>query len=194
MRAVPPAPTTALALAMLLALLALAAAFVLAAPSALAQGAPSRWLPLHKDGVHDPKSPALRQLQQPADALASLPPDSAGNLVNWVRAIETGAIDPRTNLFADTKIRTLDQDIIVSKFGSMPAVKFPHRQHTLWLDCSNCHPKLFAEKAGSTKLSMSKILDGEQCGLCHGAVAFPLTECNRCHSVSNESLRRSTVK
>jgi hypothetical protein len=31
---------------------------------------------------------------------------------------------------------------------------------------------------------MNQILHGEQCGLCHGAVSFPLTECNRCHSVS----------
>jgi hypothetical protein len=37
---------------------------------------------------------------------------------------------------------------------------------------------------------MQKILDGEQCGVCHGAVAFPLTECRRCHSVSNAALQR----
>ena len=30
---------------------------------------------------------------------------------------------------------------------------------------------------------MLLILAGEKCGLCHGAVAFPLTECLRCHSV-----------
>ena len=48
----------------------------------------------------------------------------------------------------------------------------------------------FVEKAGANKLNMQAILNGEQCGLCHGAVAFPLTECNRCHSVPNESLRR----
>jgi c(7)-type cytochrome triheme protein len=64
----------------------------------------------------------------------------------------------------------------------MPAVRFPHRPHTLWLDCANCHEHLFKSKAGANKLSMQKILEGEQCGLCHGAVAFPLTECNRCHS------------
>jgi hypothetical protein len=31
------------------------------------------------------------------------------------------------------------------------------------------------------------VLSGEKCGLCHGAVAFPLTECNRCHSVQRDS-------
>ena len=74
-----------------------------------------------------------------------------------------------------------------TKFGSMPAVKFPHRQHTLWLDCSNCHNGLFKDKIGANKFSMVAILNGEQCGLCHGAVAFPLTECTRCHSVPRGS-------
>lgn len=151
----------------------------------------SQWLRLENDGVHDPKSAAIALLQQPGDALAPLPRDGAGNLVNWVQAIEEGLIAPRTNLLPETQVRVLDQDIIVSKFGSMPAVKFPHRQHTLWLDCSNCHEHLFKSQAGANRFSMSAILDGEQCGLCHGAVAFPLTECNRCHSVPNASLRRA---
>jgi c(7)-type cytochrome triheme protein len=152
-------------------------------PLALAQ-----WKPLDKDGVHDPKSPALPLLQQPAEALAPLPRDGAGNLVNWVRAIDSGAIAPRAAL--RTEVRLREDDIIVSKFGSMPAVKFPHRAHTLWLDCSNCHDKPFLPKTGANKLRMSRILDGEQCGVCHGAVAFPLTECNRCHNTSNASLLR----
>jgi c(7)-type cytochrome triheme protein len=153
--------------------------------------AASLWQRLEADGVHDPRNPAIGQLQQPAQALAPLPRDTAGNLVNWVRAIETGAINPRTNLFPQTEVRVLDQDSIISKFGSMPAVKFPHRQHTLWLDCANCHEHLFKAQAGANRYSMSAILNGEQCGVCHGAVAFPLTECNRCHSVPNASLRRS---
>ena len=65
----------------------------------------------------------------------------------------------------------------------MPMVRFPHRQHTAWLDCSNCHDQLFGQTAGATTINMMLILQGEKCGLCHGAVAFPLTECLRCHSV-----------
>lgn len=157
---------------------------------ALALGDGRQWVPLAKDGVHDPASPGTRLKQEPAEALSKLPPDSAGNLVRWVRAIESGAINPRTNLLPQTEVRLREDEIIVSAFGSMPAVKFPHRAHTLWLDCSNCHEKLFVSKAGANRLSMQKILDGEQCGLCHGAVAFPLTECNRCHNTANESLPR----
>ena len=154
---------------------------------------PSPWLPLEKDGLHDPRGPGITQLQQPAEALASLPRDTAGNLVRWVKALDDGAIEPRASLLPGTKVRLLDQDIIIAKFGSMPAVKFPHRQHTLWLDCDNCHNGLFIDKIGANKFSMTKILNGEQCGLCHGAVSFPLTECNRCHSVPNASLRRSAT-
>jgi nitrate/TMAO reductase-like tetraheme cytochrome c subunit len=29
---------------------------------------------------------------------------------------------------------------------------------------------------------MSAILLGEKCGVCHGKVAFPVSECRRCHS------------
>jgi c(7)-type cytochrome triheme protein len=170
----------------------LVAGLVVAAAGAMAAG-PSLWLPLEKDGVHDPAGPGIAVLQQPAEALATLPRDSAGNKVRWVQALESGAINPRTNLFPETKVRVLDQDIIISKFGSMPAVKFPHRQHTLWLDCSNCHNGLFKDKIGANKFSMVAILNGEQCGVCHGAVAFPLTECNRCHSVSNASLPRKAA-
>ena len=165
-------------------------AAALALLAATAWAAPSLWQRLEDDGVHDPRGPAMGVLQQPAEALEPLPRDGAGNLVRWVAAIDSGAISPRTNLFPETIVRTLDQDIIIAKYGSMPAVKFPHRQHTLWLDCANCHDQLFKAQIGANKFSMLAILNGEQCGLCHGAVAFPLTECNRCHSVPNASLPR----
>jgi c(7)-type cytochrome triheme protein len=167
----------ALAVALSLAVVALAAV-------------PSLWRALKDDGVHDPASPAIGVLQEPSEALSQLPPDGAGNKVNWVQAIDSGAINPRTNILPETKVRIRDDAIIVAKFGSMPAVRFPHRQHTLWLDCSNCHDKLFKAQAGANRFSMQAILEGQQCGLCHGAVAFPLTECLRCHSVPNASLMR----
>jgi c(7)-type cytochrome triheme protein len=151
------------------------------------------WLRLHKDGLHDPANPGLAQLQEPAEALEPLPRDTAGNLVNWVRAIDGGAIAPRTNLLPETVVRLREDELIIARYGSMPAVKFPHRQHTLWLDCSNCHEHLFKSRAGANRFSMLAILNGEQCGVCHGAVAFPLTECRRCHSVPNELLRRQAA-
>lgn len=144
------------------------------------------WLPLAKDGIHDPRSPGTKQLQQPRDALSKLTSDTTGNQVRWIQALEKGEIQPREKLFAETEVKKLDRDIILNINGGMPAVRFPHRQHTEWLDCSNCHEGIFASETGKTKISMYLILQGEQCGVCHGAVAFPLTECMRCHSIAKQ--------
>ena len=29
---------------------------------------------------------------------------------------------------------------------------------------------------------MTNIIEGQFCGVCHGKVAFPLTDCARCHT------------
>ena len=157
----------------------MAALFVLAG-SAWAQTNP----PLAKDGVHDTTNPGIKLLQEPREALAKMPRDDIGNGVRWVKALQEGHINPRTNILPDTPIRVLNLDILMSRTAEAPMVLFPHKQHTEWLDCSNCHEALFKYKAGTTKgLNMFAILQGEFCGRCHGAVAFPLTECKRCHSV-----------
>jgi len=147
----------------------------------------SDWQPLKNDNLHDPDNPALQYLQNPGDALGRLPGDSAGNKVDWIRALENGYIRPRSELKKDTPVRTLETDILLNKTGSIPRVRFPHKAHTQWLDCDNCHEGIFKSKAGATPITMGKILEGEYCGVCHGAVAFPLTECNRCHSVPWQS-------
>ena len=149
---------------------------------ALAQTETRRWDALARDGVHDPRNAALRELQQPGEALRHLPEDSAGNQVQWVDALQRGVIVPRTSLDPERKIRQLDLDVYLNAYGSTPIVRFPHREHTLWLDCANCHERLFVSKIGANKMTMLRILQGEQCGQCHGAVAFPLTECARCHN------------
>lgn len=141
------------------------------------------WKPLKEDGLHDPSSPAIDVLQEPADALLLLPPDTAGNRVSWIKALRDGYIEPRSAIFPDTTVEYLEMDIIMDRTGEMPLVLFPHSTHTEWLDCNNCHDDIFKEKVDANPISMFAILQGEYCGRCHGAVAFPLTECNRCHSV-----------
>lgn len=147
-----------------------------------------KWLPLAQDGLHDPEGPGIKILQEPSEALSQLPGDIVGNKVNWVRTLDKGFIDPRINLYSNTKEKVLDLDVIRRNTGEMNMVRFPHRQHTEWLDCTNCHEWLFKSKAGATKFSMYDILKGEFCGRCHGAVSFPLTQCNRCHSVPRKSV------
>jgi c(7)-type cytochrome triheme protein len=142
-----------------------------------------RWLPLAQDELHDPAMTVLNLLQNPNEALSKLPRDGAGNQVNWVKALEKGYIKPHVNIRSNTQIKVLDLDVLRRNTGEMDMVLFPHKQHTEWLACSNCHEELFKFKAGATKFGMFDILKGEYCGRCHGAVAFPLTECKRCHSV-----------
>ena len=165
----------------------LALALLLALMSALALAAGAQWLAIAADGVHDPSGPAIGVLQEPREAFASLPPDTAGNQVRWMQALDRGHIQPRTNIQPETVVKLRTSEVLLKNTGEMPLVVFPHRQHTAWLDCSNCHDQLFAQTAGATRINMFLILQGEKCGLCHGAVAFPLTECTRCHSVARGS-------
>ena len=49
----------------------------------------------------------------------------------------------------------------------------------------------FIPEVNANDITMVKILDGEYCGLCHGAVSFPLSECNRCHAAKRlDELRK----
>lgn len=144
------------------------------------------WKPLAKDGLHDPEAPTITVLQEPAAALSALPKGKfeVGNQVDWVKALRDGYINPRTNIFPETKIQVLDLDILFEETSTLKMVLFPHKAHTEWLDCVNCHDQIFIPKKGANPVNMFSVLQGEYCGRCHGAVAFPLTQCDRCHSVS----------
>jgi c(7)-type cytochrome triheme protein len=135
------------------------------------------------DGIHDAENPATYSLQPPREAFESLPKNPDGNHVDWVKALDAGLIQPRFDAYdADKQPLVMDLDIVREVKGSMPDVVYPHKQHTQWLDCVNCHPAIFIPQKGANALSMASILLGEQCGVCHGQVAFPISECTRCHS------------
>ncbi len=140
---------------------------------------------LNDDGIHDTSNDALAALQEPGMALKQLPADRRGG-VNWVKAIDQGMIAPRASLTGDSEMLVMDLDIYFTNTGQMPHVRFPHLAHTRWLDCSNCHPKIFRPQRGANKIGMDAILAGEFCGRCHDKVAFPLWTCERCHSVPHE--------
>ena len=149
--------------------------------------AASEWQSLAEDGIHDPTGPAIKELQEPREALSKLPNEDTqgiGNQVRWVHALESGAISPRrSRVLPETKVQVLDMDVLLNLRGSMRVVRFPHKAHTEWLACDNCHDELFIPRIGANGLAMYNILNGEQCGRCHGAVSFPVTECKFCHSV-----------
>ena len=139
--------------------------------------------PAVESGIHDPANDMTLQLQPPDAAFATLPKSPAGNYVDWVKALDGKLIAPRwdRNDAAAAAI-VMDLNIVREVKGSMPDVVYPHKQHTEWLDCSNCHPKIFVPQKGANQISMASILLGQQCGVCHGKVAFPVSECRLCHS------------
>jgi c(7)-type cytochrome triheme protein len=140
-----------------------------------------------EDGIHDPTNDGTLALMPPLAAYGPLPKSMAGNRVNWVKAIEENKINPRWDR-QDPKAApvVIDLNIVREVKGSMPDVVYPHKQHTEWLDCSNCHPAIFVPQKGANSISMAAILLGEKCGVCHGKVAFPVSECRLCHSKKKE--------
>jgi c(7)-type cytochrome triheme protein len=111
-----------------------------------------------------------------------LPQNDHGD-IDWVSAIDLGVINPMDNLDPQKKtLPPMDFNVVFKVKGDLPDVIYPHYPHTLWLDCKNCHPSIFVMRAGVNQVTMDAIAKGEFCGRCHGKVAFPLNDCNRCHS------------
>ena len=134
---------------------------------------------------HDTANPVAPVLEKPNDALASLARDRK-DAIDWMQILNSGIIVPRTSSKEKVmeEMDILDMDIIMTNTKAMPYVKFPHRSHTRWLACVNCHNEIFAPKAGDNPVNMYKIFLGQYCGVCHGKVAFtPTNTCERCHSI-----------
>lgn len=151
-------------------------------PSApLVSRAPS--LPIDESlKFYDTLSPAFDRLQAPGRALADFPTDRFG-FVDWVQALEQGLIQPRAERGAQGSMEVLDQDVLMTDTRDMAFVRFPHKPHTQWLACENCHDRIFKAEAGANDINMERILAGEYCGVCHDRVSFSFADCERCHSV-----------
>ncbi len=122
------------------------------------------------------------QRMSAAEILRSLPRMPNGDRVDWVKALRTGKITPQATVSGAGEQGIMDVDVPISAKGSMPDVVFPHKTHTEWLSCGNCHVGIYEMQRGVNAVGMMKIMRGESCGVCHGTVAFPLDDCMRCHS------------
>lgn len=114
---------------------------------------------------------------------SNIPKDKFG-LVDWVELVKRKIIKPRHSADQNAKeAPPLSLNVlIVTKSDFVDEVIFPHYIHTWWLDCSSCHPKLFIPARGKNIMTMAGMAEGRWCGKCHGKVAFPLTDCTRCHT------------
>jgi cytochrome c oxidase cbb3-type subunit 2 len=117
------------------------------------------------------------------DLFPRLPKDWSGD-VDWVAAINSGAVSPRRAVeeSAEEPEEAAPNLELVPEKEPQFAVTFPHDIHGKWLKCENCHPDPFPKSRGASKITMAKIFEGEFCGRCHGKVAFDMsTGCLRCH-------------
>lgn len=116
----------------------------------------------------------------------NLPKERFGNGINWEHAEEKGLISPLDHLEGISiprKAMAVQKDFsLAAKTEGMPDIIFSHRKHTVWNGCELCHPDIFlGVKKGATKYSMIELFQGKYCGVCHDKVAFPQTDCQRCH-------------
>ncbi|HXE95666.1 MAG TPA: c(7)-type cytochrome triheme domain-containing protein [Dongiaceae bacterium] len=116
-----------------------------------------------------------------------MPKERLGNGINWEKAEAEGLVKPADQLEGVSSIKQklkVQQDFALkAKMEGMQDVIFSHKKHTVWNGCELCHPDIFVGlKKGSTKYAMSDLFEGRYCGVCHDKVAFPQSDCSRCHS------------
>ncbi len=106
--------------------------------------------------------------------------------VDWEAAEKSGIIKPIDfveGLSAKkATMKTREDFAIQAGYPWVHPVEFSHEKHTLWSGCELCHPEIFpTAQKGTVRFSMLSNIEGRDCGACHGKVAFPLNNCQKCH-------------
>lgn len=122
-----------------------------------------------------------------AEFTAKFPKERLGNGIDWEKAEDEGYIKPVDFIEGVSTKRhsfIVQKDFpLAAKVEGLPDIIFSHKKHTVWNGCEVCHPEIFlGVKKGATKYSMIEIFEGKFCGVCHRTVAFPMTDCQRCHA------------
>jgi c(7)-type cytochrome triheme protein len=121
------------------------------------------------------------------DYTKDFPKGRFGNGIDWEKTQADGLVKPIDYLegisIKRDAISARDDFALSPKTEAMPDIIFSHKKHTVWNGCESCHPEIFiGVKKGITRYSMVEIFEGKYCGVCHTSVAFPLMDCQRCHS------------
>ena len=115
-----------------------------------------------------------------------MPIERFGNNINWEQAENKGLISLKDFLVGISIPRKKLKEAKELQFSTgemgMPDIIFSHKKHTVWSGCELCHPEIFGVKPGETIYSMLDIFNDLFCGSCHGSVAFPNNDCQRCHT------------
>jgi c(7)-type cytochrome triheme protein len=129
------------------------------------------------------------------EQLKKFPKAPYGNQIDWIKALESGLIAPRSSILEEVHdpVEYTDKLELEADWTLIPPAYFPHDKHQAWLDCADCHPDIFNIKKKTTEhFDMQYNLQGKFCGACHLNVAFPMDNCMRCHPNMNqgEKLKR----
>ena len=121
------------------------------------------------------------------DFVADFPRSRFGNRVDWLEAEEQGLVVLKDDLGEGSKKRRRRRRgprgfEIEAEVVGMPSIIFSHKKHTVWSGCDICHPQIFPIDDSVPVYDMQDIFDGSYCGVCHGKVAFPNTDCRACHT------------
>lgn len=116
-----------------------------------------------------------------------MPKERYGNGINWEQAEQLGLIKPVDFIegvsIKKSPLATQKDFSLGSKIEGIPDIIFSHKKHTIWNGCEVCHPEIFiGMKKGADKYTMVDLFQGKYCGVCHDTVAFPQTDCQRCHA------------
>ncbi len=115
-----------------------------------------------------------------------MPKKALGNGIDWEAAESSGLIKPIDFLdgiaIQRPRLKAQKDFSIEAKVSWVSDVVFSHKKHAVWNGCEVCHPEIFPIKKGSQRYTMMEIDGGGYCGVCHGRVAFPIMDCQRCHT------------
>lgn len=128
----------------------------------------------------------VKKEQEYAVFTDKFPKRAFGNIIDWEKAEAQKLVAPVDFLegisIRRAPLKSQEDFSITSRSSWMTDIIFSHKKHAVWNGCEVCHPEIFSSvKRGTVKYTMLQISDGQYCGLCHGRVAFPLFDCERCH-------------
>ena len=117
----------------------------------------------------------------------NMPQSNYGNKIDWNKAEASGVVKVKdyiegVSFESENMVSNFRDEPLAPRLPGLPGIIFSHKKHVKWSGCGMCHPEPFALETGKTKMSMKEISEGKFCGRCHGSVAFPLNDCNKCHS------------